>query len=114
SLVTGSRVQGLPGVEDRVPCRARRHVSDKGDLAFCRRAAARRARAHGRGLLVLRACCQPQGAGKIPPAPPRGGSFLTPGHARGAVPPLDARKLRDLIFCYFSVPRSMAAVVTAE
>src|SRR5262249_60888621 len=138
SMASGGGAQGLRAVQGHVPCGARGHLRDQGHAAVCGGGAACRARADGRGLLVLRARPQPQGPGGLSTSSPCRGSLLAPACTRGAVSPFDSRKLYDLIFylsmsfiakpvptpgsspragflrdmIYFSVPRSIAAVDT--
>src|SRR5262249_45675615 len=123
SLAAGGGVQGILASEGEMPRGACRHRREQGHVAVPRRAAARRARADGRGFLVLRARAEPQGAGDVPAPSPCAGA-LEPARCAGrAVPSLDAGEFRDLTpvawravrrAYFFSVPRSIAAVATAE
>src|SRR6516165_6819935 len=118
-IAAGGGAQGVRASQGQVPRGARRHRREQGDAALRRGSAARRARVHGQRLLVLWACGQPQGAGDLPASPLCAGPFVATGVAGRAVPSLDPRKLCDLGRSqrgrhFFSVPRSMAAVATAE
>src|SRR6516165_21616 len=97
-MAAGGGAQGVRAVQGNVPCGARGHLRDEGHAALRGGGAACRARDDGRGLLVLWARSQPQGLGGLSTSPPCRRSLLAPACTRGAVSPLDARKLHDLIF----------------